>query len=410
MNTHNYQYRAVDAEGKTRLGQMASISQASVGEALARRGWVPIEIGLARQGARSGRWRWTFIWPGQEQVSARDLLFLTQSLAVLLGAGLTVDRALQISSGMNPRPAIKQLNSILLKSVRSGKTLSRAFEASGQRLPPFLRSMIEAGEAGGALPQTLTWITELQARHLEMKERVHSALLYPSLLAIVVLLTLMLLLTFVLPRFEVLFAESQGQLPWSTRAVLGTGRFVADYWWALVVVMFATAAAVYGWLRTPAGRRRFDEWVLRTPLTMGLPKGLNTARFLRTVGTLSQNGAPLPSALRIARGTLSNRRLDEAVGHVISDVQSGASLSSALAKSLLFPEVAVQLSRVGEESGQLDALLLSSAKVLEEDCQLKLERLLSLLVPALTIGMALIVAGLISSVLIGLLSINDLAF
>lgn len=413
MGPETFRYRAVDTDGIIREGRMNSSSAAAVAEALYRDGRTPLDVRISARSSGTRIFSFdvgSLVRQSRTRVPPRDLLTLTQSLSVLLTAGLTIDRALQIGGAIGNKPAAKRLNESLLKQIRAGKTLSAAFAESGQILPPYFRSMVEAGEAGGALPQTLSRLVELQQRQLEVKERVRSALVYPALLAGVVLLTLTMLLTFVLPRFEGLFAESEQKLPWATTAVLSFGRLVADDWWVGVLIGVVGGVAIHQWLRSAVGRRQFDRWLLKTRITFGLPKALNAARFLRTVSTLGQNGLPLPTALRIARGTLSNRCLDDAIADVIADVQAGVKLSRALARTKLFPEIAVQLARVGEESGQLESLLLSSASTLENDCQVKLERMLTLLVPALTIGMGLIVAGLISSVLIGLLSVNDLAF
>ena len=272
------------------------------------------------------------------------------------------------------------------------------------------RPLCEAGEAGGSLPETVTRLAELVRRQVVVQERIRSALVYPSILAAVVLFTLIMLLVFVLPRFQSMFAESEAPLPWSTRAVLSMGQFTADYWWALLLVAAGSTAAALVSLRAPRTRRFFDRWLLSSRLTFGLPAAINTARLLRTVSSLCRNGLPLPTALRVARGTLSNQCLFNALQEVTSAVRAGEPLSRALARAEIFPPVAVQLSRVGEETGKLDELLQSAATVLEEESQQRLERLLTLIVPLTTILMGLMVAGLIGSVLIGLLSINDLAF
>jgi general secretion pathway protein F len=154
---------------------------------------------------------------------------------------------------------------------------------------------------------------------------------------------------------------------------------------------------------------KLDRWTLRSPLTLGLPGTLSTSRLLRTLATLGKNGLPLPSALRVARGTLSNVHLLEALASVTRDVQAGGSFSAALSRTGVFPAVSVQLARVGEETGKLDEMLLSAAAILEEQGEQQLERLLTIFVPLLTIVMGVIVAALIGSVLVGLLSINDLA-
>jgi general secretion pathway protein F len=277
-------------------------------------------------------------------------------------------------------------------------------------MPPYYVSMIEAGEAGGSLPETMTRLAVLMQRQEELRERVRSALVYPALLATMVLVTLIVLLTFVLPRFEAMFLESEAPLPWSTRAVLALGRVVADFWWLMAAGVTAATAAFLAWYRSPEGRLRFDRWFARSRLSFGIPAAIDTARLLRTLGTLTANGQPLPAALRIARGTLVNRALTAALEQIILEVNAGAAFSGALARHALFPPIAVQLTRVGEETGRLHEMFLSAADALEERSHIQLGRLLTLFVPLLTILMGLVVAGLIGSVLVGLLSVNEIAF
>lgn len=410
-----FAYKAVDSAGVLHTGEVTSTSRAVALEALSRRGLFPLSIdeGPAKNvGARQHRLvdLTRFRYRHRAQAGPRELLTMTQSLASLLKAGLTIDRALQITANLAGRPASRQLAENLLQAVRSGKTLSASLAASGQRLPPYYVSMVDAGELGGALPETLARLAELMGKQTEMRERIHSALVYPALLGGVVLVTLVVLLMFVLPRFEQLFAESEAPLPWSTQFVLGLGRATADYWWALLLGSAVITVTFVMWLKSSHGGYQYDRWLLRTRVTLGLPAALNTARLLRTVGSLCKNGMPLSQALKVSRGTVGNRYLLNALTEVTREVQAGEAFSVAFARAGCFPAVAVQLSRVGEETGQLEELLQSAAGVLEEEAHRMLERLLSLVVPLLTIGMGLVVAALIGSVLIGLLSINDLAF
>ena len=410
-----FAYKAVDSAGVLHTGEVTSTSRAVALEALSRRGLFPLSIdeGPAKNvGARQHRLvdLTRFRYRHRAQAGPRELLTITQSLASLLKAGLTIDRALQITANLAGRPASRQLAENLLRAVRSGKTLSASLAASGQRLPPYYVSMVDAGELGGALPETLARLAELMGKQTEMRERIHSALVYPALLGGVVLVTLVVLLMFVLPRFEQLFAESEAPLPWSTQFVLGLGRATADYWWALLLGSAVITVTFVMWMKSSHGGYQYDRWLLRTRVTLGLPAALNTARLLRTVGSLCKNGMPLSQALKVSRGTVGNRYLLNALTEVTREVQAGEAFSVAFARAGCFPAVAVQLSRVGEETGQLEELLQSAAGVLEEEAHRMLERLLSLVVPLLTIGMGLVVAALIGSVLIGLLSINDLAF
>jgi general secretion pathway protein F len=411
MSASTFNYRAIDSAGAVVTGELPGESRVAVLDALSRQGFIPIEIAEASANARKTReplvrWRFT----RSRQANARDLLTLTQSLGSLFTAGLMVDRALIIAGSLSTASAVRRLVEALLHSVRAGQTLSQAFAKCGQKLPQYFVSMVDAGEAGGALASSFARLAELQQRTLQMQERIRSALVYPALLAGVMLLTVLMLLTFVLPRFEQLFAESDASIPWSTQVVLFIGRLVANWWWLGVSGFAASALGVSIWARSSDGRRRLHGWLLRSRFMFALPVSLNCARLLRTLSTLITNGMPLPAALRVARGTLANEVLLEALGQVMRDVQAGETLSQALASAQVFPVVAVQLSRVGEETGHLDAMLLSAATFLEEESHLKLERLLAVAVPLLTILMGLLVAGLIGSVLIGLLSINDLAF
>jgi general secretion pathway protein F len=410
----SYVYRAVDPQGILSSGHLEAPSRSAAVELLSRRGLIPTSIEEERRGIRARKFNLSALWVARQAASRRvrtvELLDLTRSLAALTRAGLTIDRALQITASLAARPASRSLAEGLLREVRSGKTLCTAFAGSGQRLPNYYVSMVEAGEVGGSLPEALLRLTDLMAKQQDLRERIRSALIYPSLLAIVVIFTLIVLLTFVLPRFEVLFAESEAPLPFSTRAVLHLGRLAADYWWVALLAAATVAFSFTAWVRSPAGRLAFDRWILTARWTFGVPASLDTARLLRTVSALCGNGQPLPVALRVARGTVSNRRLRAALEEITREVQAGERFSVSLGRVGCFPPLAVQLSRVGEETGHLGELLESAASVLDHDAHRTLERVLSIAVPLLTVAMGVAVAALIGSVLIGLLSINDLAF
>jgi general secretion pathway protein F len=408
-----FKYKASDSMGAIHAGELRSTSRDAALEALALRGLMPIDLSEPYPAARSqisrDERRPSGLRFSRGLATAREILTFTESMASLTAAGLTVDRALQIGRSLAPSETVGRLTSRLLELVRSGKSLSAACGQTRQTWPPYYISMIEAGEAGGSMPETLGRLAELIRRQLQVRERIQTALFYPAILAGVVLFTLVVLLVFVLPRFEAMFAESDTPLPAATRVVLHTGRFIADYWWALVTVVGTASAALVAWIRSEHGRLHFDRWLLRSRLTFALPGNLDAARLMRTLSILTQNGLPLPSALRVAGGVLVNRCLKSALEEVTRAVQAGESLSAALARMEVFPKLAVQFARVGEETGQFADLLRSAAAVIEDDSQTRLERLLTLIVPLTTVLMGAIVAGLIGSVLIGLLSINDIA-
>jgi general secretion pathway protein F len=417
-----FKFRAIDGSGRNVDGELSAASRATAIAELSSRGLVPIDLRDAPVAANDAGTatmpvvpitRRRFAWLEalrQPRFGATQLVQLTQALGSLVRAGLTVDRALAIASNLSSDLSVRSFLDDVGKRVRAGASFAQGIASSGRPLPGYYVSMVEAGESGGGLAPTLLRLGELLKRQQAIHQRVTSALVYPAILVAVVLLTLVVLLGFVLPRFEQLFMESDAPLPLATRVVLAIGRFVADYGLYLTI---ATAGALFfgiRWLRADAGRLALHRWMLRSRLLLGLPASIDTARLLRTLSTLLGNGLPLPMALKVARGTLSNVALRTALDTAAQRVKAGEPLHVALAAEKSFPPVAAQLARVGEETGKLDDLLLSAAEYLEEHSGTTLDRLLTLLVPALTVGMGLIVAGLIGSVLVGLLSINDLAF
>jgi general secretion pathway protein F len=414
-----YAFRALDSHGRNVDGELSAVTRAAALAELSSRGLIPVHLRDRAGNAKDAR--------GAERPIVRQrialldrlrrprlgggqLVQLTQAVGSLVRAGLTVDRALAIASNLSGDLAARAFLDDVAKKVRGGASFAQSIVSSGHSLPGYYVSMVEAGETSGALATTLVRLGELLKRQQAIRQRVTSALVYPAILVAVVLLTLIVLLAFVLPRFEQLFIESEAPLPLATRLVLGLGRFVADYGLYIAIAGAVAFLWTVRWVRSESGRLALHRWMLRSRLLLGLPVSIDTARLLRTLATLLQNGLPLPAALKVARGTLSNLALRTALDSVAQRVKAGEPLHAALATESQFPPVAAQLARVGEETGKLDELLLSAAEYLEDHSGTTLDRLLTLLVPALTIGMGLIVAGLIGSVLVGLLSINDLAF
>jgi general secretion pathway protein F len=220
---------------------------------------------------------------------------------------------LSITASLDSDPRTRAVIAELGKSVRAGRSLADALAESKLTLPPYYIGMVQAGEIGGSLAQTLSRLSELLRKQHEVRERIRSALIYPALLGCVVFLTIVLLLTFVLPRFETLFAESEAPLPWATTVVLAVGGFVSEYWWLIALLIAGVATGSAAALRTARGREAFDSWLLNSRLTLGLPAAIDAARLLRTLSTLLANGVQIGSAMRIARATLSNSRLRKRV-------------------------------------------------------------------------------------------------
>ena len=402
-----FTYKAINRAGELRTGVLQALSQSAAIAELGSRQLLPVEIASAD--SKLPGW---LLQPlrFKGRLGTREVVALTQSLASLLKAGLVLDRALHLIGSTSDRPAVRELCLDLERRVRAGSNFGDALSEHRRLFPPYYIAMARAGELGGSLPEGLERLGSFVERAASVRERIVSSLIYPCMLAGMILTTVVLVLTVVLPRFRTLFQESQVQLPWPTRAVLALGDFVGDYGWFCAGAIVVVIATLHRLWHDPIRGPKLSLRLLKAPWTFGLIAKTQTSRFLRTVGTLARSGVPLPQATQVALGMLQNRALLSAAQTVHTRLKEGLALSVLLDRAELFPKAAVQLARVGEETGRLDDLLIEAAGTLDREAQGTLERLLSVLVPSITIVMGAIVAALIASVLVGILSLNDLAF
>lgn len=349
------------------------------------------------------------IGPTRKVLSARERIDLTQELSILLTAGMTLDEAFGVLRTTARSERKQALLSNLISGIRAGKTLTEVLAAHPREFSQDYVTMARAGESAGALPATLKRLYTYLDRADRLRERFRAAMIYPAVLTGMILITLCVVVGIVLPRFELLFSDAHAQLPWATRAVLAFGRAAGDWapWIALLGAGALSIAIVL--LRAPDRRTRFDARVLRLPGLFGLQRTIPAGRFLRALSTLILSGIPVPQALQIASGVLKNRALRAMAQEIQQRVQAGQPLSRELDRSGVFPAAAVQLASVGEHSGQLGELLEYAADTLDRDAERTLERLFAVVVPGVTIFMGILVAALVASVLVGVLSINDLA-
>ena len=328
----------------------------------------------------------------------------------MLKAGLSLDRALdllgQLSAGGPLEPVIGRVR----ESVRGGKDLSAALGEEEGLFTPFFRNMVRAGEASGALGLALARLAEFQERARELRSTVSSALVYPALLLVFSVVSLSVILGVVVPRIATMFEDAGQELPAMTRAVIAGGAFVNQWWWAMLIAAVGLWFLARARLRLPAVRARWDARLLRMPLFGSLVTRYEAARFTRTLGTLLQNGVNLLEALGIAQAGIGNRTLAAGVSEVAAGVRAGRGLSQPLLEAEVFPQLANNLIKVGEESGHLEDMLLQLADIYDRETRDTLGRIVSLIGPLTILVLGGLIAGIIMSVLSAVLSVNDLAF
>ena len=403
-----YRYEAVDTTGEVLRDEVEAANSEAVIAQLRDGGLLPLSVVEAKGGLlRAGLGQPLF--SKRRALSRKAVTLITQQLASLLAAGMPLDRALTILISVSEDERTKPLLERVQEKVRGGSTLADALEVQGV-FSRFYLNMIRAGEAGGALETVLKRLTEFLERSQALRETVTSALIYPVILLSVAALSVIILLTFVVPQFQRLFADAGKALPLATQIVIAVGDGFRHYWWVGLIVIGLIVTIVRQRLRQPENRLRWDRRLLRLPLVGDLIAKVETARLSRTLGTLLGNGVSLLNALTIVRETLSNRVLANALGEVSEHTKTGRGLAEPLLETGSFPKLAVQMIRVGEETGQLQEMLLQVADTYDGEVQTAVKRLLTLLEPALILGLGVIIAGIIMSILVAILSLNELAF
>lgn len=399
-----FRYRALGQGGEMLRGVAEGANAAAIAAQLQKRGAMVLAVSPAGRGL-------ALFAGGSGGAALRrgELAEITRELASLLAAGQDLDRALRLMAEEASHARVNAVLARLRNAVREGATLTSAVQAEPRSFPRLYAGLVRAGEAGGDLPNALARLAELLERQRRLTAQVQAAMIYPAMLVLAASGSIILLLTQVLPQFVPLFAENGMALPAATAFLLALGNAISAYGLYALLGLAGLAAALRAMLRRPAARRSFDHAVLRLPLCGGLPREILAARFARMLGMLLVNGVALLPALAIAAEALSNHAAQAAVRAAAESAKTGQGISRALQSTGLFPARLVQLLRLGEETAQLGPLALSAADMFEERTRLALQRLVALLVPAITILMGLAVAGIVSSLLLAMLSLNDAA-
>ncbi|MFT4768635.1 MAG: general secretion pathway protein F [Glaciecola sp.] len=397
-----FYYRAVGRDGKTIDGTLEAAGQELASRQLRARGLTLLSLKSDEAGNAVGR-------SSGRPPSRQDVLSMTTELAVLLRAGLPLDRSLKVLIEMASLPSMGALLSDVLKSVKGGNALSAALEPYSELFGRFYLSMLRSGEASGEMSAVLDRLVAHLETAKATRDSVVSALIYPAILLVVAVLSIVVMLAFVVPQFESLFNDMGESLPTLTRVVINAADFVTGWFWLIVILGTVTVIAIRNWLRSDAGRQRWHARLLRLPLFGGIVFEFEMARFARTLGTLLGNGVPLLRAIDIAIATVENVVLRDSLGALPPAVKAGQRMSVALTDAKMFTPMVIQMTRVGEESGAMDTMMLELAKVFDNHVNSGVKRSLTLLEPLLILTMGAVIAVIIIAILMGILSVNDLA-
>jgi general secretion pathway protein F len=405
-----YSYRAVSAAGDVATGEIEAANESEIVDRLRDQGLLPMQIaqsaGVASGAAVARAPRQSIFAP--RRVTRDHLLALTRDLATLLRAGLTLDRALELEISLATSLPVATMLQGIRDEVRGGRSLSQALDARRDVFSRFYVNIVRAGEAGGALGTVLTRLAETMERNKELRDSVRSALIYPTILVFVAVASIMILLVFVVPQFQTTFAQAGKALPIPTQIVIVVGTFLRNWWWAIIpaIVLFVAWFRRRG--RNPAVRRVRDTRLLRTPLLGDLIAKVEIARFARTLSTLLGNGVTLLAGLAIVKETLANVVLASGFDGVIAKLREGKGFGRPMAETGLYPRLATQMILVGEESGRLEEMLARVADVYDREVATSIKRFLAVLEPVLILSLAVLVGGIVFSILLGVMGMSEL--
>ncbi|SKA69730.1 general secretion pathway protein F [Thiothrix eikelboomii] len=404
-----FEYQALSAAGTSQSGTMEASSEAQVLERIHTQGLLPLQVklaGVASVSTELGAKKKSG-WLTSKKVSQADIIAFTQQLSSMLNAGLPLDRALSIQLELIEQPGMSKLVRSLQEQVRSGVHFADALEASNQ-FSRFYVNMVRAGEASGSIDDALGRLVDYMLRAKELRGTVVSALIYPSILFVVAILSIIALLLFVVPQFSQMFEEMGAELPMITKLVMAAGEALKVYWWAVLGgFLFILLVLQYVFTNEQA-RLWLDRSMLRWPIVGDLVGKVEMARFSRSLGTLLHNGVPLLGSLQIVKNTMSNRVMAKSIGEAADSLKQGESLTRTLMSKRVFPAYALHMLRVGEETGQMEQLLHEVANIYDAEVRNAVRQMLSLLEPILILIMALAILVIIGAVLIPMISMADL--
>jgi len=401
-----FTYKAVNTVGETEDGVRDAADEAQLIAALQAEGYIPIRITSARSGSFLG-----FGGVKQAKLSQKDVALFTGELATLLESGLPLDKSLLVLMDLTEdNERLTKLIAKVLEKVKSGSSLADALEIQAGIFTKFYLNMIRAGEAGGSLGEVLVRLSEYLESSQELKDTVSTALIYPVILLVMSLASVFIMLTFVVPQFTEMFESAGKALPVSTQIVVGMAEWLQSYWWLLIGGFVGLSSYMKFQMADPARKKVWDGYFLKVPLFGHILLNKETANISRTLGTLLGNGVSIIAALVIVRETVDNLVVAEAIADTEEQLKQGRHLSDALLEKGIFPKMAMQMIKMGEETGRLEEMLLRVATIYDKQLRVAIQRMLAFLEPALIITLGLIIAGIIVSILLAILSVNDLAF
>ena len=399
----NFFFKAVASDGQLRTGTIHAETERWVAQELRRQGLTPVFVGSEPKKS------FELKLPGFSGGKRRDVLFFTQELSTLLNAGVPLDRALSITSELTERPSFRLLVQDVLRVLKGGRSLADSLATHPDYFSDLYINMCRAGEASGSLATVFERLAEFERTRDELRGYIVSSMAYPCLLMLVGIGSILILMNFVVPRFASVFEQSRIEMPLPTKMLMEGSKFLQSYGLIGSIALLALAIGLYSYVRTSSGRLWWDSIRLKIPVLGDALRKAETARFARAMGTLVSNSVPLVQSIAIAGATLSNRRISGSLESVAMGVKRGEGIAAPMRRAGQFPPLVAHLLSVGEETGHLDRMFVRMADIFDADTRTAIRRFTSLFEPLIILAMGLIVGVLILSIMLAIVSMNDVA-
>ena len=392
-----YEYMAVDKSGKQKKGTMEAQAEDRVKDFLKAEGLIPISV--KEQSILSKD-----INLGSKKVKARDLSIFCRQFHSILGAGVTILNALQMLSDQTENKVLKEATKQVQIDVEKGESLTSAMSKHKETFPPLLIHMVEAGEASGSLEISFERMAIQFEKQAKVSGMVKKAMVYPIVVILVAIAVVILMLVVVFPQFEDMFAQVDGELPAITRIVMAMSGFVQNFWWLLAIIIAGAVLGIQTFRKTPNGQMFFSKLSLNMPVISNLSIKSASATFSRTLSTLLAAGIPIIDAVEITSKVIKNVIVKEALDSTVDEIKRGVPLSVPLRESEVFPPMVYQMTRIGEETGNVEGMLDKIADYYEEEVENATAALTALLEPMVIIVLGVLVGFILLSIYMPILS------
>lgn len=407
-----FSYQALDAKGRKKNGVLEADTERQVRQLLRDQGLIPVSVDEAEQSGGDAATRQEGLagwWARRKvrKISSSDLALITRQLATLVAAAMPIEQALLAVAEQTDKPRLQKLVMAVRSRVVEGYSLAVAMSDYPHIFDKLFTAMVAAGERSGHLDEVLNRLADYTEQRNQLKGQLVQALVYPAVLTFVAISVIIFLLVSVVPQIVEQFGDLGQELPFITRALLAVSEFLQTFG-PFILVAILVALVIFGQLLKNDKRRdKFHAWQLKVPLVGRVIKGVNTARFSRTLSILTASAVPLLEGLQITARVLSNRAMQHAVTDAADRVREGSSLRAALAQTKLFPPMMLHMIAAGEKSGELEQMLGRAADNQDRDFENTMSVALKIFEPALIIVMAAVVLVIVMAIIQPILQLNQ---